>query len=117
MFNISEIIQTVKQLIDVRIKMVEDEISDRLSRILTRIFLLILLGMISLMIVLFLSLALAFYISEKTYSSSQGFLYVGVLYLLLFLGLVLVKDSASVGRSFKAFLKSFVFEKYKENEE
>lgn len=109
MFNISEIIQTVKQLIEVRINMVKNEVSEQISVILTRIFLLVLMGVFSLMILLFMSLSLAFYFSDLLYSSYKGFLLVAIIYLIAFLIFFLARDSRSFGRSLKSFLKAFIF--------
>ncbi|GHB41752.1 phage holin family protein [Mongoliitalea lutea] len=109
MFNISEIVQTIKQLIEVRINMVKNEISEQVSIVLTRIFLLVLMGVFSVMILLFMSLSLAFYLSDLMYSSYKGFLLVAILYLIVFLIFFLARDSRSFGRSLKAFLRAFIF--------
>lgn len=109
MLNISEIIQTIKQLIDVRVQLVKDEISEQFASVLSRIFLLLLMATFSVMILLFLSFSLAFYLSEIMYSTYKGFLYVGLLYLLVFVLIYFLKDAKSIVESFQKFLKHFIF--------
>ncbi|MDX5477901.1 phage holin family protein [Fontibacter flavus] len=109
MLNISEIIQTIKQLIDVRVQLVKDEISEQFASVLSRIFLLLLMATFSVMILLFLSFSLAFYLSELMYSTYKGFLYVGLLYLLVFVLIYFLKDAKSIVDSFQKFLKHFIF--------
>lgn len=109
MLNISEIIQTIKQLIDVRVQLVKDEISEQFASVLSRIFLLLLMATFSVMILLFLSFSLAFYLSELMYSTYKGFLYVGLLYLLVFVLIYFLKDAKSIVDSLQKFLKHFIF--------
>jgi uncharacterized membrane protein YqjE len=109
MLNISEIIQTIKQLIDVRVQLVKDEISEQFASVLSRIFLLLLMATFSVMVLLFASFSLAFYISELMYSTYKGFLYVALLYLLVFVLLYFLKDAKSIVDSFQKFLKHFIF--------
>jgi len=109
MLNISEIIQTVKQLIDVRVQLVKDEINETIASIIARISLLLLMMTVSLMVLLFASFSLAFYLSELMYSTYKGFLYVGLLYLLVFILIYFLKDSKGIIASFQSFLKNFIF--------
>jgi hypothetical protein len=109
MLNVSEIIQTIKQLIEVRVEIVKSEIQDQFSDMFSRIFILVLMGMSFLMLLLFASLSLAFYLGEFLYSPFKGFLYVGLLYLLLFVVLYLLRESISLLDSFKQFFKTFIF--------
>lgn len=109
MLNVSEIIQTIKQLIEVRVEIVKSEIQDQFSDIFSRIFILVLMGLSSLMILLFASLSLAFYLGEILYSPFKGFLYVALIYLLLFVLLYLVRESKSLVDSFKQFFRTFIF--------
>lgn len=109
MLNISEIIQTIKQLIDVRVQLIKSEVQDQFSDIFARVFILILMGISSLMILLFASISLAFYLGEILYSPFRGFLYVTLIYLLLFALLYLVRESRSLVGSFKKFFRSFIF--------
>ncbi|PSL02898.1 phage holin family protein [Cecembia rubra] len=109
MLNISEIIQTIKQLIEVRMQLIKDEVNEKISTIMARIFLLLLMMTVSVMVLLFVSFSLAFYLSEKMYSTYKGFLYVGLLYLLIFILIYFLKDSKGILGSFQNFLKNFVF--------
>jgi lipopolysaccharide export LptBFGC system permease protein LptF len=109
MLNISEIIQTVKQLIDVRLQIVKDEINETIAGIMARIFLLLIMMTVSVMMLLFASFSLAFYLSEKMYSTYKGFMYVGLIYLLVFILIYFLKDSKGIIASSQAFLKNFVF--------
>jgi RsiW-degrading membrane proteinase PrsW (M82 family) len=109
MLNVSEIIQTIKQLIEVRIQLVKDEVNDQISNFLTRIFLLVVMGTVSVMVLFFASFSLAFYLSALVQSTSQGFLYVALIYLLLLVVLYFIKDSLSVGNGFKEVINAFLF--------
>jgi uncharacterized membrane protein YqjE len=115
MLNISEMIQTIKQLVEVRIQLIQDEISEQLSSVLTRIFLLLLMATVSVMVLLFASFSLAFYLSELMYSTYKGFLYVALLYLLVFVFVYFLKDAKSIVDSFQKFLRNFIFRRRKEN--
>jgi hypothetical protein len=117
MFNVSEIIQTIKQLIEVRVTLVKEEINDRISAIFARIFLLVLMAMASLMVLLFASISLAFYLSEKLYSPYIGFLYVSLIYILIFILLYFIRESSSITNPTQKFLKGFIFRRKKDNEE
>jgi ABC-type phosphate/phosphonate transport system permease subunit len=114
MLNISEMIQTIKQLVDVRIQLIQDEISEQLSSFLTRIFLLLLMATVSVMVLLFASFSLAFYLSELMYSTYKGFLYVALIYLLVFVFIYFLKDAKSIVDSFQKFLRNFIFSRKKE---
>ncbi|MCH7397772.1 phage holin family protein [Belliella sp. DSM 107340] len=109
MLNVSEIVQTIKQLIEVRVDIVKNEIKDQFSDIFSRIFILVLMGLSSLMILLFASISLAFYLGEILYSPYQGFLYVSLLYLLLFVILYLVRESKGILDTFKHVFRTFIF--------
>jgi len=60
MVNFTEIIQTIKSLVETRIELVKSDIQDQLVGMLSRLILLILIGSIGLVSGLFLSLSLAF---------------------------------------------------------
>lgn len=109
MLNVSEIIHTIKQLIDVRVQLVKDEINEQISNVLTRIFLLVVMGTVSIMILFFASFSLAFYLSALVQSTSQGFLYVALIYLLLLVLLYFLRDSLSMGRGFQGIINAFFF--------
>ncbi|SMD42069.1 Putative Holin-X, holin superfamily III [Aquiflexum balticum DSM 16537] len=115
MFNVSEIIQTIKQLIEVRISLVKEEINDHLTAIFARIFLLIMMATVSLMALLFASISLAFYLSEKMYSTFKGFLYVSLIYVLVLVLLYFIRESSSITNPTQKFLKKFVLGKRKKD--
>ena len=117
MFNVSEIIQTIKQLIEVRVTLIKEEINDRISAIFARIFLLVMMVAASMMVLLFASISLAFYLSEKMYSTFKGFLYVSLIYVLVFILLYIIRESKGVTNPTQKFLKKFVFGKRNDNEE
>jgi hypothetical protein len=109
MVNFTEIIQTIKSLVETRIELVKSDIQDQLVGILSRLILLILIGSIGLVSGLFLSLSLAFYISQVTQSPYLGFLVVALCYLVVVVFLYFTKDSQGFQQQFNAFLKKFIF--------
>lgn len=117
MFNVSEIIQTIKQLIEVRVTLIKEEINDHISAIFARIFLLVMMAAASLMVLLFASFSLAFYLSEKMYSTFKGFLYVSLIYVLVLVLLYFIRESSNVTNPTQKFLKGFIFKRKKDNEE
>lgn len=117
MFNVSEIIQTIKQLIEVRITLVKEEINDRISAIFARIFLLVMMAATSMMVLLFASISLAFYLSELMYSTFKGFLYVSLIYVLLLVLLYFIRESTRITNPTQKFLKKFILGKRKSHDE
>ncbi|MEY2705108.1 MAG: phage holin family protein [Algoriphagus sp.] len=109
MLNFTEILQTLKAILETKIEMVKSDIQDQLVGILSRLILLVLLGCLMLLVFLFVSLSLAFFISQVTQSPYLGFLAVGLLYLLLVLILYLSKDAEGVQQSVNSSLKRFIF--------
>ncbi|MFD2036425.1 phage holin family protein [Belliella marina] len=109
MLNVSEILQTIKQLIEVRIEIVKNEIKDQFSDIFSRIFILVLMGLFSMMILLFASISLAFYLGEILYSDYKGFLYVSLIYLILFVLFYFLRESKSILQTFKHLFRTFIF--------
>ena len=109
MVNFTEIIQTIKSLVETRIELVKSDIQDQLVGILSRLILLVLIGSILLVSGLFLSLSLAFYISQVTQSPYLGFLVVALCYLVVVVFLYFTKDSQGFQQQFNAFLKKFIF--------
>lgn len=109
MLNVSEIIQTVKQLIDVRVQLVKDEINEQISTVMARVFLLVVMGTVSVIVVFFASFSLAFYLSELMHSPSKGFMYVALIYLLMLVLLYFLKDSKTLIRGFQEVIRAFVF--------
>lgn len=113
MLNVSEIIQTIKKLIEVRLTIVRDEIQGQFSSFFTRIFILVMMGIVSILVLLFFSISLAFYISELTYSTYKGFLYVGFVYLLVLFLLYTLRNSGRIRSSLQESLSEFIFNKKK----
>ncbi|PRY86000.1 phage holin family protein [Mongoliibacter ruber] len=109
MINVSEIVQTIKQLVEVRIELIKDEISERLSAIMTKIVILATMVIATLLMLLFASISLAFYLSELLYSTYKGFLYVAFIYLLIFVLLLFLKDAKGLLNSIKSFVAGFIF--------
>lgn len=109
MFNISEIIQTVKQLVDVRIQLIKEEINDQLASILAKLFLLLIISLVLLLIMLFASFTLAYFISEWTRSPYMGFLIVSLLYILLLILLYAQRDSKKLTKVFHYILRQILF--------
>jgi len=109
MVNFTEIIQTIKSLVETRIELVKSDIQDQLVGMLSRLILLILIGSIGLVSGLFLSLSFAFFISQVTQTPYLGFLVVALCYLVIVVFLYLTKDSVGFQQKFHAFLKQFIF--------
>ncbi|WP_026235591.1 phage holin family protein [Echinicola pacifica] len=119
MLNISEIINTVKKLIEVRIQVLKNELQEEMSSIITRVAILSMMVIVAVLILLFGSIALAFYFAEITYSNSLGFLYVGLIYVGILLLLYISKDSKTIQGNVGTVLNTFLFfrKKNKNNDE
>lgn len=119
MLNVSEIIQTVKQLIEVRVQLVKDELNEKISTVMARVFLLMVMGTVSVMVLFFASFSFAFYLSELMRSPAKGFLYVALIYVLVMVLLYFLKDSRTLIKVFQEVVKAFVFRSKKgsDNEE
>jgi Na+/H+-dicarboxylate symporter len=109
MLNISEIIQTIRQLIDVRLQLIKDEVQEQFSRLMTKIVVLVLIGVSALMVLLFASIGLGFYLSEVVESTALGFLYVALIYLVLFIILYLLKNADALQVSVHRVIRVFMF--------
>jgi hypothetical protein len=109
MMNVSEILATVKKLIELRIKIAFKRLSDDISTIVTRIVALILMVLAGMFVLLFGSISLAFYLGELLDRVYLGFLSVGGIYLLLLLILYLVRNTLSFQTSLKGNLTRFIF--------
>lgn len=109
MLNVSEILNTVKKLVEIKIEILKNDIKGQLSNAITRIAILCMMVIVSVLILLFASIALAFYFAEITYSNSLGFLYVGLIYLAIFIILYIVKDSKSIQKGIFDGLNKFLF--------
>jgi CHASE3 domain sensor protein len=114
MFKISEIVQTVKGIIETRIGLVKQEIQDEFVGILSRIILLTVMGSLLLLVFLFLSISLAFFLSQLTKSPYMGFLIVALIYLLIVLVMFLTRDSLQIQERIEGVLKNFIL-KIKKN--
>ncbi|MCH6200116.1 phage holin family protein [Aquiflexum sp. LQ15W] len=119
MLNVSEIIQTIKQLIEVRVQLVKDEVNEQISTVMARVFLLIVMGTVSVMVLFFASFSFAFYLSDLMRSPFKGFMYVALIYVLLLVLLYFLKDSRTLIKGFQEVIKAFVFKAKKriDNEE
>jgi len=118
MSNISEIVNTLKNIVDVRMEMIQEGIRKRVTSFITRIAILILMGVVGLFLLLFASFSLAFYLSEISRSPFMGFLYVAGIYLVLFVVLFLVRNSLQLQANLQSSFTRFVFlgEKKKKEE-
>lgn len=110
MLKISEIVQTIKGIVEARIGLVRQEIQDEFVGILARLILLIVIGSMLLLVFLFLSLSLAFFLSQVTKSPYLGFLIVALMYFLVVLVLVLSRDSLKIQEKIQVMLKEFIFQ-------
>ena len=110
MLKISEIVQTIKGIVEARIGLVRQEIQDEFVGILSRLILLIVIGSMLLLVFLFLSLSLAFFLSQVTKSPYLGFLIVALMYFLIVLVLVLSRDSLKIQEKIQSVLKEFIFQ-------
>lgn len=109
MSNIAEILKTLKDIIEIRIQMIKNEIKERISSLITRVIVLVLMGLTALFTLLFASFSLAFYLSEISRSAFMGFLYVAGLYLLIFIILYFVRNSLKLQASLKSSFTKFIF--------
>lgn len=116
MLKISEIVQTVKGIIETRIGLVKQEIQDEFVGILSRIILLTAIGSMLLLVFLFLSLSLALFLSQVTKSPYMGFLIVALMYFMVVLIMYLTRDSLQIQERTENLLKDFIF-KIKKNKE
>lgn len=117
MLNISQIVQTVKGIVETRIGLVKEEIQDEFLGILSRIILLTVIGSLLLLVFLFLSLSLAFFLSQVTKSPYMGFLIVALIYFLIVLVMFLSKDSLQIQEKTEDLLKRFIFKRKKNRDQ
>ncbi len=119
MSNIADILNTVKNLVDVRLEMIQAGIRKRITSLVTRIAILVVMGIVGLFLLLFASFSLAFYLSEISRSPSLGFLYVAGVYLIILVILYFVRNSLQVQARLRSSLTRFVFlgEKKKKDHE
>lgn len=109
MMNLSEILETVKKLVELRIKIAFNKITNDISTIVIRVVVLIMMVLASMFVLLFSSISLAFYFGELLDSVYLGFLSVGGIYLLLLLILYLIRNTLSFQTRLKGSLTKFIF--------
>ncbi len=109
MSNITEIISTLKNILEVRIEMIKRELKIRVTSIISRLVILVLMGLAGLFILGFLSFSLAIYLSEISRSPFIGFLYVAGIYLLLFIILYFIRNSLKLQANLRSSFIKFVF--------
>ncbi len=109
MLNFSELINTIKKLVEIRFKILVEEVKDDISIIISRIVVLVLMLLALLFILLFGSIALAFYFALLMESTHMGFLMVGGIYVVLLLILYMIRNSMSLQTNLKRSLGSFLF--------
>lgn len=109
MMNLSEILETVKKLIELRIKIAFNKISNDISTIVTRVVVLIMMVLAGMFVMLFGSISLAFYFGELLDSIYLGFLCVGGIYLFLLLILYLIRNTLSFQARLKSGLTKYIF--------
>ena len=109
MSNISEILTTIKDLISVRLEMIQEAIQKRISTFINRLIILVVMGIVTLFVLLFASLSLAFYLSEVSQSIYMGFLYVTGIYIVIFLVLYIIQNSLRFRSSLQDSISRFMF--------
>lgn len=109
MLNFSELVNTIKKLIEIRFKILIEEVKDDISIIISRIVVLVLMLLASLFILLFGSIALAFYFAVLVESTHMGFLIVGGIYAFILLILYMIRNSMTLQTNLKRNLGSFLF--------
>ena len=109
MSNISEILNTIKDLINVRFEMIQEAIQQRISIFIIRLIMLVAMGIVTLFVLLFASLSLAFYLSEVSQSIYMGFIYVTGIYIVIFLILYIIRNSLKLRSSLQGSVNRFIF--------
>ncbi len=115
MLKVGEIIQTVRGIVETKIDLVKLEIQGQFVGIMSRFILLILIGSMSLIALLFLSLSLAFYLSQFTKLPYMGFFLVALIYLLIVIVLILLRNSSVFHTNIQGTLKNFIFSGNRKN--
>jgi len=109
MSNISDTIETLKKLLEVRFEMIRKEFKKRVTSIITRLAVLVLMGLTALFILVFASFSLGFYFSDLTQSPALGFLLVAGVYLLLFVILFFIRNSLKLQANLRNSFINFIF--------
>lgn len=109
MLNFSEIIETIKKLVELRVKITIHKVADDISTVITRIAVLVLMGLAGIFVLFFASMALAFFLGHLMDNTYLGFLSVGGMYLVLLLILYSMRNTLSLQGSLKHSLTKFIF--------
>ncbi|MFN3998889.1 phage holin family protein [Algoriphagus sp.] len=108
MFKITEIIHTVKGIIETRVGLLKQDLQDEFVRILSRVVLMMVMVILLLLVFLFLSISLAFYLSQLTKTPYLGFLIVALIYFLAVLVMYLTKEPLNFHGRIELALKNFI---------
>lgn len=100
MLGINKIIESLQNIVEVRVAMVKKEIEEKVTDTIIRVLPLLLVLISLSLLVLFGSLTLSFYLTEVTGSYVYGFGIVTLLYLLMSVVFFLLKDSATLKKVF-----------------
>lgn len=109
MLNMTEILTTIKKLIEVRFKILKSGIQDQISLLIARVVMLVLMVLAASFVLLFGSISLAFYFSELYESTSIGFLFLTGIYFLIFIILYVMRNSTFLQGGLKNSITKFVF--------
>lgn len=111
MLGINKIIDSLQNIVDVRVAMVKKDLEEKVTDILIQVVPLIFVLVAVSLLILFGSLTLGFYITKVTGSFVYGFGSIALAYLVLSLVLFLVKDSASLKKVLSKSLSKQVKDK------
>jgi hypothetical protein len=109
MVKIGEIVNTIKEILETKVKLVRNEIQEYFISIIFRIVILSLMLSVGLLTLLFLSFSLAFFMTQLTNSLYMGFLIVGGFYLTVFMVVYFIKDSNNFQRGVEVGLRKLIF--------
>ena len=101
LLGIDKIIDSLQNLLEVRIAMIREEVEETVAQKLAKVLPLLLVVAAFSMLMLFASLTLAFYLAQVMDSYVYGFGIVGLVYLLFTVVLSLLKDSTALKKAFK----------------
>lgn len=93
LLGLDKIIESLQKLLEVRIAMIRTEIEEKVADKVAKLLPLLLVGASFTLLILFGSLTLAFYLTEIMESYVYGFGIVALVYLLLTIIFILLKDS------------------------
>jgi F0F1-type ATP synthase membrane subunit a len=101
LLGLDKIIESLQNLLEIRIAMIRDEVEETVAEKLARVLPLLLVVSAFTMLILFASLALGFFLAEVLGSYVYGFGAVALVYLVLTIILFLLKDSKALKKTFK----------------